>query len=270
MVKVEVEGKSVEELEQLNAEGLVDVKDIPEYRVWQNMKQRSLNPNNPGYRWYGARGITVYKDWQDSFWTWFRHIGRRPKPWLSQDRIDNDGDYRPGNVRWTTHKVQVNNQREDKLNKKLTWEDVEEIRAKRGLVSQSVLAEDYGVGQGRICTIQRYGDWHRGADIPPPPKLRPGGRNGSANNRAIINEAGALLIKMLLAEGRLTHREIAGEAGISAENVSAIKHNRSWTHVQLPENWREELAKLRDAEREQQRNRPRPPRVVVEGGLRRW
>lgn len=83
----------------------------PEYRTWMNMKIRCYNPKHPRYEIYGGRGIEVCDEWKNNFINFFEYIGKRPGNDYSIDRINVDGNYEPGNVRWATSKQQANNRR---------------------------------------------------------------------------------------------------------------------------------------------------------------
>lgn len=74
------------------------------------MLQRCLNPNSDNYRWYGGRGITICLEWIDSFDAFLADMGERPTG-MTLDRINPDGNYEPGNVRWATPKEQARNRR---------------------------------------------------------------------------------------------------------------------------------------------------------------
>lgn len=82
----------------------------PLYQTWLNMKQRCRNPRSPQFSHYGGRGIKVCARW-DTFANFVEDMGEKPGPGYSVDRIDNDGNYEPGNCRWATSTVQNRNQR---------------------------------------------------------------------------------------------------------------------------------------------------------------
>lgn len=86
----------------------------PEYRAWAEAIRRCENPRNPGFANYGGRGIKMAPEWRHDFAAFFAHIGPRPGSLYTLDRIDNGGNYEPGNVRWATYKVQANNTRRNK------------------------------------------------------------------------------------------------------------------------------------------------------------
>jgi len=90
-----------------------------EYKTWNRMKQRCLNPKNRFYKNYGQRGITVCDRWL-TFELFFEDMGYRPSDVHSLDRINVDGNYEPSNCRWATYSVQQNNKR---TNIKITYKD---------------------------------------------------------------------------------------------------------------------------------------------------
>ncbi len=82
-----------------------------EHKTWAGMKARCLNPNNKFWPNYGGRGITVCDRWLNSFEAFYEDMGPKPSPKHSIDRIDVNGNYEPGNVRWATDSEQMQNVR---------------------------------------------------------------------------------------------------------------------------------------------------------------
>lgn len=82
-----------------------------EYEAWLDAKHRCMNPSNHNYKNYGARGIKMADEWINNYPKFLLHVGKKPSPELSLDRINNNGNYEPGNVRWTTQKIQIRNSR---------------------------------------------------------------------------------------------------------------------------------------------------------------
>lgn len=87
------------------------MKFTTEYKSWIHMKYRCNNPKSNCYSYYGGRGIKVCERWNNSFENFYEDMGMKPGKSYSLDRIDFNGNYEPGNVRWADKKVQANNRR---------------------------------------------------------------------------------------------------------------------------------------------------------------
>lgn len=86
----------------------------PTYEVWCDMRRRCENPRTKSYPNYGGRGIKVCKRWH-KFENFLADMGERPGAGYEIDRINNDGDYKPTNVRWTNDgRAQTRNRRKPK------------------------------------------------------------------------------------------------------------------------------------------------------------
>lgn len=85
------------------------------WNIYNGMKSRCYNKNEPAYKYYGSRGIKICKQWLDkrlgmyNFQIWAYNNGYNDT--LSIDRIDVNGNYEPKNCRWVDMKVQANNKR---------------------------------------------------------------------------------------------------------------------------------------------------------------
>lgn len=90
-------------------------RETPEWRCWRGMRERCIHPQHRQYSDYGGRGITICDAWLHSYEQFLADVGRKPTPAHSIDRIDVNGNYEPGNVRWSTSGEQQRNTRSNRL-----------------------------------------------------------------------------------------------------------------------------------------------------------
>lgn len=110
----------------------------PIYAVWNSMIQRCFSSGNKNYCRYGERGISVSKRWR-IFENFYADVGEPPFPRACLDRINNDGDYRKGNVKWSTYKENANNQRR-----------TVKIKYKGKLLPSTTVADLCGVNENQL------------------------------------------------------------------------------------------------------------------------
>jgi len=90
------------------------MQNTPTYRIWDHIKERIRNPNGTHYRYYGGRGITMFPLWQVDFQLFYDYVSALPhygEEGMTLDRINNDGNYEPCNLRWVTQHIQATNKR---------------------------------------------------------------------------------------------------------------------------------------------------------------
>lgn len=111
----------------------------PEYHIWREMKERCFNEKHPAFHCYGGRGITVDSSWVSDFAAFISDVGRRPEGGYSIERINNDGNYEPGNVAWIPRSLQGRNKR-----------GVTQYFYKGSMLTGPEIARDLGVTRARV------------------------------------------------------------------------------------------------------------------------
>lgn len=90
------------------------MKGTKEYKAWDCIKQRCLNPNHKDFARYGGSGITISAEWLESFEAFFRDMGLAPTPTHSVDRKRGTEGYSKDNCRWATPREQAQNMRSNR------------------------------------------------------------------------------------------------------------------------------------------------------------
>jgi len=112
------------------------------YLVWKGMRMRCRNPKDHHYKNYGGRGIIICPEW-DSYMTF--HSWAIDNGWtceLEIDRIDNNGNYCPANVRFVSCADNQRNRRDTKL----SWEIAAAIRERRKAgVIYRLIAQEFNI-----------------------------------------------------------------------------------------------------------------------------
>lgn len=121
------------------------------FRAWVHAKERCFKAEHPEFKRYGARGITMAPEWVNDYAAFAAHIGLPQSSDFSLDRIDNDGNYEPGNVRWATRAEQNANRRQGNQKPVRTLEALPEIRRlhAEGRSTREIAAE-VGLGKSQV------------------------------------------------------------------------------------------------------------------------
>jgi len=157
--------------------------NAPGYYSWCNMKDRCNNEAHPAYRDYGGRGIRVCERWSKSFPAFLEDLGPKPGSGYSVNRINNDGNYEPGNCRWATQKEQCRNTRVNHLmtcmgrtQTMIEWSEemglpdyVIGLRLRYGWTDEQAIMRPLEFRPQRKAALH---------DAPPRKRARKGGRNG--------------------------------------------------------------------------------------------
>lgn len=125
----------------------------PEFCTWMGIKSRCFYPKNTQWERYGGRGITMCDRWKNDFLSFYEDVGPKPSPKHSIDRIDNNGNYEPGNVRWVTIKEQNRNKSN---NYNITWNGVTKCVADWG---QELVIKQLGIRAATIYDRIRRRGW---------------------------------------------------------------------------------------------------------------
>lgn len=149
------------------------------YYTWQGMRGRCFDMKDKRYKNYGGRGITVCDEWRNDFQTFYDYVSKLEhfgEEGYTLDRINNDGNYEPGNVRWATIEEQANNKTDNHYvevnGEQMTLAQIMRItgaalgtiqdRIRRGWTSEYLLqppiskherAPKFDVGGGRQLTV---------------------------------------------------------------------------------------------------------------------
>lgn len=131
----------------------------PVYTLWTNIKQRTTNPKHVSWKYSGAKGVRLCDEWYD-FAVFYAYVGDPPFPGASLDRYpDNDGDYKPGNVRWASREDQ---QRNKGSNRWITFQGRTTVQAQ--------WAKELGITQSNL--VHRLENWSKKRALTEPPKKR--------------------------------------------------------------------------------------------------
>lgn len=105
-------------------------KTTPEYRCWNSIKERCLNPKCAHFKNYGGRGISLCERWKKSFQNFYNDMGKKPALKSSIERKNNHGNYCPSNCVWADRVEQANNNRHNRV---IKWNGIKKTASQWAL-----------------------------------------------------------------------------------------------------------------------------------------
>lgn len=205
----------------------------PEYRVWQTMRLRCTEPNNPAWADYGGRGITVCERWLNSPQAFVDDMGPKPSPKHEIDRIDNDAGYSPDNCRWATRSENDRNRRST------AW--IEFRGERRRLID---LCEEFGVPADTVrfrlrkeWTVEatfttpvrdRAPNGQGKKHLPRPPR-RQKFQRGEANHAAKLTDDQRRAVHLAYRSGDVSQAALGRAFGVSQTVIGNIVRDPRWS-----------------------------------------
>lgn len=177
------------------------------------MKARCHNPNHPSFANWGGRGISVCEEWRDSFKVFCDDMGLKPSSEHTLDRIDNDGNYEPGNCRWATWREQLRNRRNNVL-----------VEAFGRTQCVAAWAEELGIRWSLIDQRIKRGYTAEESLMAVPGALR---KRGEGQSLSKLTD-GAVIEAFVLYRAGWVHREIASRFGVTRRTVGRVLSAKTW------------------------------------------
>lgn len=193
-----------------------------EYVAWSAMRRRCLSPSDPKFHRYGGRGITICKRWMRSYLAFLKDVGRKPTHKHTLGRINNNGNYEPGNVEWQTHKQQSRNTSSNRILK---------IRGESKSLAE--WCEASGIKYATAHLRLKYG-WPAEMAIDPSVRNRPiqmwRTSRGVRHPISRLTESQAMIAKHCPRTMK-AYESLAKKFGVSVTCISSVRGGYSWKHL---------------------------------------
>lgn len=184
------------------------------YRIWMNMRNRCNRPKHHNYKYYGAIGIKVCKEWDGSFEKFFEDMGECPEG-KSIERVDVQKGYSKENCVWASLVTQQNNKRNTPF-----------LTANGKTQSRSDWARELGVPPARIIMRLKRGMNHHDALFLPEDSFVKGSRKTHISNRAFTDDE-----VRFIRNSALSCVEMGKMFGVNPDTVSKAKRRITYHAV---------------------------------------